>query len=60
MGHTFGPQGLSHCTARADAILNMEELQNKTELQRFNGMINYLGKFIPNFSSLNKPLKDMT
>ena len=59
VGHTFGPQGLSPSKARVDAILNMEEPQNKTELQRFNGMINYLGKFIPKLSSLNKPLREL-
>ena len=59
VGHTFGPQVFSPSKARVDAILNMEEPQNKTELQRFNGMINYLGKFIPNLSSLNKPLSEL-
>ena len=50
MGHTLGPHGLSPSKAE-DEIVNMEESQNKTELQRFNGTINYLGKFIPNMSS---------
>ena len=37
----------------------MEEPHYKTELMRFNGMINYLGKYIPNLSSLNKPLRKL-
>ena len=39
-----------------EAILQMYKPQDKTELLRFNGTINYQGEYIPNLSSLNKPL----
>ena len=59
VGHTFTKQGLKASDSHVEAILQMEEPQDKTELMRFNGMINYLGKYIPNLSSLNKPLRQL-
>jgi hypothetical protein len=35
------------------------EQQNKKELQRFMGMVNYVSKFIKNMSMLNKPLCEL-
>ena len=59
VGHTFTKQGLKASESHVEAILQMDEPQDKTELMRFNGMINYLGKYIPNLSSLNKPLRQL-
>lgn len=59
VGHTFSQEGLKASHSHVEAILKMDEPQNKTELMRFNGMINYLGKYIPNLSSLNKPLRQL-
>ena len=57
--HTLTKQGLKASESHVEAILQMDEPQCKTELMRFNGMINYLGKYIPNLSSLNKPLRQL-
>ena len=59
VGHTFGPNGLEISQEKVRAVLEMPEPTNKTELQRFNGVVNYLGKFIPNLSSVNKPLRQL-
>ena len=59
VGHTLTKQGLKASESHVEAILQMDEPQGKTELMRFNGMINYLGKYIPNLSSLNKPLRQL-
>ena len=59
VGHTFTSQGLKVSERHVEAILQMDEPQDKTELMRFNGMINYLGKYIPNLSGLNKPLRQL-
>ncbi|CAB4002304.1 Hypothetical predicted protein, partial [Paramuricea clavata] len=37
----------------------MNHLIGKTELQRFLGMINYLGKFLPNLSKETAPLRQL-
>ena len=52
VGHTFTNQGLKVNESHVKAILQMDEPQDKTELMRFNGTINYLGKYIPSLSGL--------
>ena len=44
---------------KVEAIKNMPFPENKKELQRFLGMINYLGKFIPNFSENTENFKKL-
>ena len=39
------------------AVLNMPIPVNKSELQRFLGMINYLAKFVPDLSTITAPLR---
>lgn len=59
VGHTFGPDGLKPSSEKIRAILEIPEPKNKTELQRFMGTVNYLSKFIPNLSGINKPLRQL-
>ena len=42
-----------------EAINNMPFPENKNELQRFLGMINYLGKFVPNLSANTENLRKL-
>ncbi|KAK2724744.1 hypothetical protein QYM36_001288, partial [Artemia franciscana] len=42
------------------AIQDMPSPQSKEELQTLLGMLNFLSKYIPNLSSKNKPLRDLT
>ena len=51
VGHTFTKQGLKASKSHVEAILQMDEPLDNTELMRFNGMTNYIGKYIPNLSS---------
>ncbi|XP_030848894.1 uncharacterized protein K02A2.6-like [Strongylocentrotus purpuratus] len=44
-------QGVQPDPKKVAAILNMERPQNKQDVQRFLGMINYQGKFIPDLST---------
>ncbi len=37
----------------------MSELTNTSEMRRFMGMINYLGKFLPNLEEKTQPLSDI-
>lgn len=59
VGHTFGPEGLKPSSEKVRAILEIPEPRNRTELQRFMGTVNYLGKFIPNLSGMNQPLRQL-
>ena len=48
--------GIHPSPAKVKAILEVQEPQNKTELQSFLGLVNYYRKFIPNMSTLASPL----
>ena len=56
VGHIFGPGGLK---PSEEKILEIPEPKNKKELQRFMGTVNYVGKFIPNLSGINQPLRQL-
>ena len=56
LGHKFGPNGIEPDKAKVEAIQNMPEPENETELRRFLGMVNYLGRFVPNLSQTMHPL----
>ena len=58
-GHVFGPDGLKPCESKVQTVVEMKSPECKKDLQRFLGMINFLGKFIPNLSTVNKPLRQL-
>ena len=45
--------------AKVQAILEVRDPQNRSELQSFPGRVNYYRKFIPNMSTLVSPLKQL-
>ena len=51
--------GIHPLPAKVKAILEVQEPQNKTELQSFQGLVNYYRKFIPNMSTLASPLNKL-
>lgn len=57
MGHLIGKDGLKTDPEKVKAIHAIPEPQNKKELQRFMGMVNYVSKFIKNLSMINQPLR---
>lgn len=59
IGHIFSGNGVKPDEKRIESILAMPVPTNKKELQRFLGMITYLGSFIENLSSKNKHLRDL-
>lgn len=59
IGHIFNENGVQPDREKVDAILDMPIPKNVSELQRFLGMINYLGPFIQNMSSKNKRLREL-
>lgn len=50
LGHEISSEGISPDKNKTNAISSMSPPQNKKDLQRFLGMVVYLGKFIPNLS----------
>ena len=59
LGHTLSSKGIQPDPIKTRAILDMPIPSTKVELQRFLGMINYLGKFIPNLSQIMSPLCEL-
>ena len=57
LGHIISPGGIAVDPSKTDAITKMYVLESLTELQRFLGMVNYLGKFIPNLVEVTAQLR---
>ena len=59
LGQLIDKQGIRTDPNKVKAIQQMKEPKNVTELHRFLGMINQLGKFTPNLAENTKPLCDL-
>ena len=57
VGHIISNTGVTPCPKRVQAINDMPTPTDKHAVQRFLGMVNYVHKFIPNMSSIAKPLR---
>ena len=57
LGHIIGVNGMRPDVEKVSAITDMPLPESKQDLQRFLGMINYLGKYIPNLSTITNPLR---
>lgn len=60
VGDILSSEGIRPDPRKISAIENMPRPQCKKDVQRFNGMINYMGKFIPNLSERMAPLRQLT
>ncbi|UYV73632.1 K02A2.6-like, partial [Cordylochernes scorpioides] len=59
LGHIISRDGIAIQASRAEAIQKLKRPENETEVQRFLGMVTYLGKFIPNLSDKTAPLRKL-
>lgn len=59
LGHVFNSQGVLPDPTKVETICSMQPPKNVKELQRFLGMVNYLGSFIPNLSSQTTNLRQL-
>ena len=57
IGHVLSAEGVRPDPRKVEAVRGMKIPTNKTELQRFLGTVNYLGKFIPNLATETAPLR---
>jgi hypothetical protein len=56
LGHYLSSSGISADPQKVSAILDMECPKNVKDLQRFNGMVNFLAKFIPEKAKIMAPI----
>lgn len=59
VGHFFCGDGVSPSTEKVKAVMELEKPTSVTELKRVLGMFNYLGRFVPNMSTISKPMTDL-
>ena len=59
LGHLIDREGIRANPEKTSAILQMEAPTNVTELCRFLGMVNQLGKFSARISKLSQPLREL-
>ena len=57
LGQIIGKNGVKPDPDKVSAVVNMEAPQNVSELRRFLGMVNQLGKFLPNLATVTEPLR---
>ncbi|KAK2704300.1 hypothetical protein QYM36_016632 [Artemia franciscana] len=58
-GHILTSEGIKPDPNKILAIHQMPKPKGPEELQSLLGMVNYLGKYIPNLSTLNHPLRTL-
>ena len=59
LGHVIDQRGITADPNKTAAIQQMETPKSVSELRRFLGMVNQLGKFSPNIFELSKPLREL-
>ena len=58
-GHIVGKDGIKPSTEKVRAISDLPCPTNVTELRQCTGMINYLGRFLPDLSSIMHPINSL-
>ena len=59
MGHRITKEGIFPDEAKVNAVKQMPTPNDKKDIQRFLGLINYMGRFIPNLAEHSSPLRAM-
>ena len=59
LGHKLTAEGILADESKIKSILDMPLPEDKKAVQRLLGMLNYVGKFVPNLSELTSPLREL-
>ena len=59
-GYTFGPAGMAPDPKNVQAMKDTTPPSNTAELRSFLGTVNYVSRFIPDFSTITAPLRELT
>ena len=59
LGHFVDKDGIRADPSKTEAVAHMEAPQTTTDLRRFLGMTNQLGKFSPRLAELGQPLREL-
>ena len=58
-GHIIDAHGVSADPSKTSAVVEMKTPRSITELRRFMGMVNQLGKFSPRIVEISQPLREL-
>ena len=58
-GYVLNADGINSDPEKTESIQDMETPQNVSDVRRFLGMVNQLGKFIPHLAEKTKPIEDL-
>ena len=59
LGHVIDGTGVSPDPQKTSAIVAMEKPTTRTQLRRFMGMVNQLGKFSPNIAEISQQIREL-
>ena len=59
-GLIWSKEGVKPDPKKTTSILNMTDPTTVAEVRSFLGMVTYMSRFIPNFATITKPLRDLT
>ena len=59
IGHHFSEKGVKPLQSNVDAILSMPQPKDKKHLASFLGAAGYYMKFVPDFASIARPLREL-
>ena len=59
LDHVIDKEGIGADPDKTSAIVKLNATTNVTELRRFLGMVNQLGKFSPRISEISQPLREL-
>ena len=59
LGHIIDKNGITADPSKVTAITEMKTPENISELRRFLGMANQLGKFTPRLATITQPLREL-
>ena len=58
-GHVISDKGISPNPKKVQAVKDLQAPTNQKELQRVIGLINYLGRYVSNLSTIMSPMTDL-
>ena len=60
MGHRLSRAGVTASDEKVAAVINAREPRNASEVRSFLGLVTFLGRFLPDLSTVSAPLRDLT
>lgn len=60
LGHILSSTGIRPMQSKVEAVKQFREPNSVEEVRSFLGLVNYVGKFIPNLATVDEPLRRLT